>query len=184
MRIDVAINQHIMVALCFLTPHPPLTRSPFSHRRRLFIRCFKLLIDKKFEFLAFIQVSNPKFNTFPSLLQWEKVSPLGDGWGVEKIIILRTMYAQTQMESFWFCFFKACKVWNGAPEKNTQKKLRPLQANAHNGLGRILHSATKRECYFAAKRGIPQSGAKYQNITTRNHYSTLRCYLSILWHIF
>ena len=110
------------------------------------------------------------------------------------------MFAQTQMESFWFRFFqKANGVKRGrAPEKTALfflrsfffcascvkrkservknnfiinqrthiEKLRPLQANAHNGLGRILHSATKRECYFAAKRGIPQSGAKYQNITT------------------
>ena len=38
------------------------------------MRYFKLLIDKKFDFFAFIQVINPKLDIFPSLLLWEKVA--------------------------------------------------------------------------------------------------------------
>ena len=38
------------------------------------MRYFKLLIDKKFKFLAFIQVINPKLDIFPSLLLREKVA--------------------------------------------------------------------------------------------------------------
>ena len=51
-----------------------LTVTPSPAGEGLFMRYFKLLIDKKFEFFAFIQVINPKLDIFPSLLLREKVA--------------------------------------------------------------------------------------------------------------
>ena len=59
----------LSVALDIITCRPP---SPTGEG--LFMRYFKLLIDKKLKFLAFIQFSNLKLDIFPSLLLREKVA--------------------------------------------------------------------------------------------------------------